>query len=596
MMRDYLTLFGTAINKQPRQLMGIGKRIIKSNTLPRLPINIDARYERKIPNDFEPVVQPIRANTINLQKSTAERRDKNREKSKSAAAGELTFLNKSVTFSSGEAITMDASKIMEQSLHWQLKCWGFEHLEWTWLGYDDPQELSEKEIAVHKAWIKEWQNNYPIAGDPQYLRQYWMPHSVCLRILNWIRYDALFYGCLDSDFRKQILEFVYKNSLFLSDNVEYGVGGNHLIENAVALIIAGVYFDNRQWRKQGRKILNNAASEQFFADGGHVERSPMYHLLMCQRFLTAYDTLSHTGVKCQDIRKVAHAATEFIKKIRPPDDTIPLLNDSVFFEGLRLTECLKYAESVGITTTEVEQMKTSPHTGYYWLENQKERFLIPAHEVAVPHIPGHAHVHPGHFCFWVNETRVFTDTGVYGYLSGKRRANARSIRSHNTVQVADKDPVHTGSSFWLWGQINPVVEYEPDETKLRMSYSVNNFGVPSYSHERTVSFKSGSWMITDSVRSQDFPVINRLHVHPDCEAKFEKEQAIVKLPRKEKIIQITSSGWDEISIKTRPYYPEFGKEVPRDVLTFKSENSGSFSTSFKSQVKSSEEKTRNISD
>lgn len=74
-MTSYLTLLGTVLNKQTRQLFGIVTRMIKSLRLPRLPVDNDPRYERQIPDEFTPVVEPIRENTVQLQESTASRRE-----------------------------------------------------------------------------------------------------------------------------------------------------------------------------------------------------------------------------------------------------------------------------------------------------------------------------------------------------------------------------------------------------------------------------------------------------------------------------------------------------------------------------------------
>ncbi|QZA89072.1 heparinase II/III family protein [Salinarchaeum sp. IM2453] len=576
-MTDYLTLVGTALNKQPRQLLGIGRRIVKSNVLPRLPVDIDSRYEKQIPDNFEPEIEPLRSNTEALQASTIERREQYRENARKAADGEITFLNETVTFSNGESVAMDAPQILNQSLHWQLKCWGFEHLEWAWLGYGDKQELSDETIAVHRTWMDEWRENYPIAADTDYLRRYWMPHSVCLRILNWARYDALFHERLDFEFKKQIREFIYKHGAFLSDNVEHGVGGNHLIENAAALVIAGVYADERSWRKQGTRLFERAATEQFFDDGGHFERSPMYHLIVCQRYLTAHSLLSAVDERSKIVQQCASEAVRFLRKLRPPDGCIPLLNDSVFGEALKLDECLRYAEEVGVrgaVNTESSSAglpDSMPESGFYWLGHDDNRMLVAAHEIAVPHIPAHAHVHPGQFCLWVQGERVLTDTGVYEYAAGDRRQYVRDIASHNTVQVGERNPVRLASSFWLWGQINPVVNVEEQENTLRMTYNVDGIGRPSYSHERTITMSGKTWRVMDEL-SCNKSVYSRLHIHPAYETARDGNKIIVsgEVP----ILQIEPQNCEGVRTETTPYYPEFGKYLDRDVIVLERDGSG----------------------
>lgn len=577
-MSEYLTLLGTALNKRPRQLAGIATRILKSQALGRLPVDVDARYERAIPA-FEPVTEPLGENARLLQASVTPR-DRYREHASAAARGELAFLGETVHFEDGTAVSLGSPRVREQSLHWQLKCYGFEHLGSAWLGYRDPGELPEEELSAHEAWLADWRGGYPVAADPTYLRGYWMPHSVCLRVLNWARYDAVFRDRLKPAFREGIRECVYKNGAFLSDNVEHGVGGNHLVENAAALVVAGVYADEPGWRRQGRRLFERAADGQFFADGGHVERSPMYHLLVCQRYVTATDLLERVGEGSETIRACARRALGFVRSVRPPDGRIPLFNDSVFGEALALAACLDYGERVGLSPERRAEGPAGalPGTGYYWLGEGEDRLLVAAHEVTVPHLPGHAHAHPGHVSLWVGGERVLTDTGVYEYAAGERRQRARSVASHNTVQVAGTEPVRLGSSFWGWGRVDPTVEYE--EGRLRMAYSVGGLGRPTYGHERTVTATSAGWRVTDTVECDGGPVTSRLHVHPGYDAAAGDGRVDVT-GADGPVLAVEAFGADGVSVEQGPYYPRYGCERERDVVVLRRDGSGTFGVEIK---------------
>lgn len=580
-MTDYLTFVGTALNKQPRQLFEIATRTVKSSVLPRLPIDVDARYENRIPDEFTPRIDAIRQNTVRLQESTVENRDKYTSEVTAAIDGEITFLNETISFKNGTAVSVDAPEVLEQSLHWKLKCWGFEHLKPVWLSSHAPSAVSDDEIAVHRAWLEDWKCAHPIANNTGYLRRYWMPHSVCLRILNWARYDSLFADRLDDQFRKDIRRFVYKNAAFLSDNVEHGVGGNHLIENAVALVVAGVYADEPAWRRQGHRIFIKAAENQFFEDGGHIERSPMYHLIVCQRFLTAVDLLESLDEGSAEIRRTAADGIEFVERLRPPDDRIPLLNDSVFGEALPLPSCLRYARAVGIEvisddTTE-QRGRSLAESGLYWFGDGGTRLLVAAHEVTVPHLPGHAHVHPGQVCLWVDGKRVLTDTGVFEYAAGPRRQRSRSVRSHSTVQVGETEPVRLASSFWLWGGLNPEVEYR-ENRRLRMAYDVNGIGRPTYDHERVIESEPDGWHIIDRIDSEVEPVVSRLHVHPKCEIVFENDGGQVSIVNDEGtlIVNVKELERTEIDVESAPYYPEYGEEQSRAAIVVSRKRPGTF--------------------
>lgn len=579
-MTDYLTLFGTVANKRPEQLFGIGKRALKGKLLPRLPVDVDRRYERRVPGDPQAVVDPVRKNTRELQRCTASRRDTYRSRANEAADGSLTFLNRSVEFADGEAVSLSSTRLEERSLHWKLKCWGFEHLKWSWLGYPEPASLPDAHSRVHRQWLDECFDEHPIASEPGYLRRVWMPHSVCLRICNWSRYEAVFGERLSPEFCRDIRRFVYKNAAFLSDNVEYGVGGNHLIENAIALVIAGVYLDEPDWRQQGRHILERAASNQFFEDGGHFERSPMYHAIVCQRYLSAHSLLSAVGEASEEITKCGADSVRFLERLRPPDGRIPLLNDSVFDEALPLEDCLSYAREVGLgdglAKTESDGADALTDSGFYWLGDGADRMLVAAHEIAVPHVPAHAHAHPGQICLWVGGERILTDSGVYEYAAGERRQRARSVGSHNTVQVGDREPVRMASSFWLWGRLDPTVTVDESNRTLGISYSVSGPGRPTYTHERTVEYDSDVWTVSDEVDTEVSPVVSRLHVHPAFHVWTSDERVLIGETTGEPTVSVDPFGCETVRVETAPYYPEYGMEVCRDVIVLHRSSSTSF--------------------
>ncbi|OYR51424.1 hypothetical protein DJ73_13295 [Halorubrum sp. Ea1] len=570
-MTDYLTLAGTALNKQPRQLFGIATRKFKSAVFPRLPVNIDSRYEKRIPDEFTPCSESIRKNTIRLQESTSDKRESFQKQMEATIGGDLSFLNETISFKDGQSISVDAPAVLDQPSHWQLKCWGFEHLKPIWLSSHHPSDIPDSDLRVHQMWLNDWMDNHPIASDTGYLRRYWMPHSVSLRILNWTRYIALFNKRLGHEFRKTINQFIHKNAQFLADNIEHGVGGNHLIENAVGLVMAGVYFQKKTWRQLGIRIFEQASWNQFFEDGGHIERSPMYHLIVLQRFLTAVDLLESLNEVSRIIRETATDGVRFMEHLQPPDNQIPLLNDSVFDEALPLQSVLQYARSIPtLNLTQKQENNQSfcslTDSGYYWLGTDEEQMLVAGHELTVPHLPAHAHIHPGHVCLWIGNQRVLTDTGVFEYSAGPHRRRARSIQNHNTVQVDEYEPVRMASSFWMWGTVDPSISFHPRKNRLKISHSVNTIGCPSYNHHRDIRRDENIWTISDQIDTERSPIRSRLHVHPDLNVKMEDDLFRISCPDRGHFLSIIPAGHNHATVIDAPYFPRYGQEISRDAL------------------------------
>ena len=111
----------------------------------------------------------------------------------------------------------------------------------------------------------------------------WEPYPTSLRIVNWIKWSIILRK--NNDILNNSL---YIQSIILSKKVEWHINANHLIANAKALIFSGVYIKNEKFvkiRVKGELILSGQLDEQILNDGGHFERSPMYHSIILEDLL-----------------------------------------------------------------------------------------------------------------------------------------------------------------------------------------------------------------------------------------------------------------------------------------------------------------------
>lgn len=166
---------------------------------------------------------------------------------------------------------------------------------------------------------------------------------------------------------------------------------------------------------------------------------------------------------------------------------------------------------------------------------------------------------------------------MFEYAAGPRRQRTRSVRSHNTIQVDDTEPVRFASSFWLWGSLDPEVEYR-ENSRLRMSYDVGGIGRPTYDHERKIESESDGWRITDKVDCEEGPVVSRLHVHPEFETVFVNDDGYVSIKDSDgtQIAKVEPSDHAEIDIKTAPYYPAYGEIQARSAIIVHQRRLGKF--------------------
>ena len=134
--------------------------------------------------------------------------------------------------------------------------------------------------------IVDWIDNVPVGANNA-----WHPYTLSLRICNWIwNFERLTHGKSES-WQIKVLNSLRNQIEYLTDNIELDVVGNHLIENCKALIVGGSFFLDELLIDKGLRILEKELKEQVLPDGGHYERSPMYHCIVLEDLISIIDCL-----------------------------------------------------------------------------------------------------------------------------------------------------------------------------------------------------------------------------------------------------------------------------------------------------------------
>jgi uncharacterized heparinase superfamily protein len=595
----------TAARMKPRQVAGVFDRKARELVVPRLPVDFDRRYERRVPASLDVTLAPFAANTAVLRRSVGKpTRERYRAGVQGAMVGELTFMNRTVDIAGPAGVDWYDDRLADLPRLWRLKLYGFQFLSWIALGVDPTADDAPETLRGADRWVRDWMESVEIGG-PRYLRRAWTPYATSLRLINWIHYlawrDAVTDahgsgspGPFEAAFRREI----YKNALFLRNHIERDVGGNHLAENGAALVMAGLLFDDdaNDWLSTGLSVLADVGSTQFLSDGGHFERSPMYHVLVLTRFLTVCDLLDRFGRSTPDaVRTPAVAGVRFLRFLRPPDGRLPLVNDAVHGESLSLDACLRYAASVGISPDGGEAgqrlsavdsgpvIEAGPPrrsddvadngSGYYWLRTGAGELLVDGGPLGPPHLPGHAHSDILNVLLWVHGRPVVTDTGTFDYERGPRRAYARGIEGHNTVQVGDYEPVPLGGRFLMGPRPTLTVRVASSDAVALFEgrYSASPLDGPAYTHHRAIYAGDSWWYVRDRVWGHETnPVRSRLHLHPDVSA-VRTEDGRVRLRHDDGTtdpvdVWLHPQGASRDALTSGWYFPRFGEAIERSVV------------------------------
>jgi len=571
-LRRYRLLAKTAAGKTPRQLVGTLHRKARNRIVPGLPVDVDSWYQRHVPTDLDPDTTPHAADTQRLRIALSdEERARYRTLASDFADGWVTFLNRSREIPDPAAVAPDDERIREFPRLWYLKLAGFEPVRWGVLGYCEPGDSGEFARAV-EAWLATTARQEAIASRPGYLRGFWTPYAVSLRIVTLCRYAGWLGG-----FPDRSAEFLYKNLLFLNRNVERDVDGNHLFENGTALVVGGVAFPAHGDRfvKAGLDVLESAAERQFLDDGYHYERSPMYHLAVTTRLLTALSVLREGDRGAPHwLEDISARSRAFLSYLRPPDGRIPLLNDSVLAEAEQLSTVAQYADALGVeSAVELDGSAVTGESDLHWLSADPITMLVDAGDSGPPNQLAHTHNDPGTVLVWSSDTRLIVDTGTFDYQPGESRRTARSVRAHNTVQVGETEPVSYGGRFQMSGAVKTTTDRAESDAvdALVVAYSAGDDA--RYTHRRTI-YAGPDWLLVrdnvDHAGTEAPSHTSRLQAHPAVTIEGDSPYQFVH--ETGPALSVRPIYAEKTAVATGRYFPRFGEENAREVLLLDSES------------------------
>lgn len=320
------------------------------------------------------------------------------------------------------------------------------------------------------------------------------PYPTSLRIINWVQFVS----------RHQIRDASINQHLFaqvrlLRHRLEYHLAGNHLLENGFALLTGALYFRNAGWIRKAGGILIRELNKQILSDGGHYERSPMYHQLLLDRLL---DTLlilqSSTG---HDITELVELLTEkgismlgWLDAITFQNGDVPMVNDTA--PNIAPTTHQLRLKAIHLLSQKAENTPSLTTGGFRMFRQKRYELFTGVDSIGPAHQPGHAHADTLSFVLQVDNRPMFVDNGTSTYQTGPRRDWERGTAAHNTVTVADADSSEMWGSFRV-GRRARVALLSDTETTLTARH--DGYRHRGIIHERTWVIGTDTILITDQL-------------------------------------------------------------------------------------------------
>lgn len=363
------------------------------------------------------------------------------------------------------------------------------------------------------------------------------PYPTSLRCINWIKFFSN-----NPDYATQNrLDHLYSQLVLLSISTERNIGGNHLLENASAMIIGASFFKDKRMANSGKRLMKREIKRQILPDGAHFEQSPMYHCVILERILDCinYTISDSAGLLFRDeihdyLINSAKAMIGHLKNIVWDDGTIPLTNDSALGIAPDSTHLLDYAHRLGIDSEAISMKEC----GYRRLRTDRMNMLADVGNITATFQPGHSHADTFSYELRIDGKPFIVDTGISTYQKDERRQYERGTEAHNTVVLDGRDSSEVWSGFRVGRRAQVTIKTDTDSI---IEACHNGFG-RNHIHHRI--FRA----VQDCIEIQDIVTgaggtVSLIHFAPDVVVK-EYDSTHILTDR----AQITFSGATDIRI------------------------------------------------
>jgi uncharacterized heparinase superfamily protein len=427
-------------------------------------------------------------------------------------------------------------------------------------------------LAAHRRLVDRW-----IDENPPFDGVGWEPYPVSLRLRNWLRWWA---EGEQPDARW--LQSAATQARWLAQRLEFHLLGNHLLENAYALFAAGCFFDGEEasaWRKRAASLIDDELSEQVLADGGHFERSAMYHSLLLEGLLDSINCARRCGHREPAAWSAAAVRMlEWLEAVAHPDGEIPLLNDAVFGIAASPGELSSYARRLLGTTlaAHASGIDYRASSGLAVMRVEPWHLIADAGALSPPYIAGHGHADTLCFELSVSGRRLVVDPGVSTYENRPERWFERSTAAHNTVTVDGRNSSNVWHAFRTGRQAR-VLNAACIEATGRVEFVAEHDGYTGLPgkpvHRRRWSIDEEKVSISDHVAGDGMhQVAATFHFGSEWRLLESGERtATLRAAGDVLTVRVTVCGpvtarWSQGSL-----HPEFGQSVPVPMLQLSGE-------------------------
>jgi hypothetical protein len=385
---------------------------------------------------------------------------------------------------------------------------------------------------------------------------------------------------LPPELTRRVLSATRAQLKWLEGSLEVHLQANHYLKNLTALAWGALVFDHERKDRRGLAPVARLWAEmerQVLRDGGHYERSPMYHAEALASLLEVTALCRVAGVlvpesvpgKLIDMANVLRLFTR-------PDGSMHLFGDSANEERPWPLAVLETAEYVlGWQSSHADGAFALPDTGYHgWIGSSgKDRFIIAAGPPGPKVQPAHAHCDMLSFVLDWDGQPIVVDSGVHGYEGDPYRDYVRSTRAHSTIAIRGKEQHEVWGCFRM-ARRGSIVEAASDhgDGLFRFQGACRPYHDHAAIHNRDFRHAARSLTVTDSIQGASGAAVSSwLHLHPATSIERTGDHWLARSGKVRYRIEVF--GVDDSRVRRGErdprqgwYCPEFGLALAAPVL------------------------------
>ena len=472
------------------------------------------------------------------------------------------FLNHKIDF--GEQINWSLSENESKSRLWSFHLHYFDYL------VDIAKLYIIKSDKKYYQYIKKtllhWSSHNSLK-DKNFDYAAWSRYVVSCRLISLIRVYALLKNSNLSDkpFFIFLRKLIIKHVLYLKDNLELDILGNHIIKNYKALVFASILFNDNQLHLFTEKIYKKYILNQFTSVSGmHKEFSPMYSSVVLEDLLDIYNLNRD--------KKLEHVISKLLHCIDclNENDKLFYFNDCVDSFAKPFSYLKTFANKLGISYEKIK--KINDLDGLIVFSScEKNNIKFGINCANIPIQDGHYHCSNLSLELFYKNLKFLTNSGVLGYSNNLNRNSFRSTSYHNTLQFGTFEQSQIWALFRVGKRAKSSYVISNDDTRnlLLRSNVVHYNGIV---HKRTVELDNMNYKlnILDQVNSDKDTSCVYYHIHPKCIIKKLSKNSL-EISRENGKIRLNIN--EDFEIIETPFAEEFGKKQNQKTIFIRKSSS-----------------------